>query len=88
MSTMFEALQLAMPSTAMRDESAPLPVIPLREPVQVAYQRIFFDWDLADGPYTPEQLRKAKVAVKPWGAVQSYRLAGESDVGASQHRGE
>jgi hypothetical protein len=44
------------------------------EIIHVPYQRIFFDWDLADGTYTPEQLRKAKMVVKPWGAVQTYAL--------------
>jgi hypothetical protein len=44
------------------------------EVIDVSYQRISYDWDLADGAYTPEQLRKAKMSVKPWGAVQSFRL--------------
>jgi hypothetical protein len=46
------------------------------EVMHISYQRIFYDWDLADGTYTPEQLRKAKIGVKPWGPVQSYTLTG------------
>jgi hypothetical protein len=42
------------------------------ELIHISYQRIFYDWDLADGTYTPEQLRKAKMVVKPWGSVQTY----------------
>jgi hypothetical protein len=44
------------------------------ETVRVPFQRISFDWDLGDGTYTPEQLRKAKLRVKPWGPVQQYTL--------------
>jgi hypothetical protein len=49
---------------------------PQAEVVKVPYQRVFYDWDFADGTYTPEQLRQAKMVVKPWGPVQSYRLNG------------
>ena len=52
-------------------ESAAAPEI-----IRVSYQRIFYDWDLADGSYSPEQLRKAKLVVKPWGPVQTYTLDG------------
>jgi hypothetical protein len=53
----------------------PLPRAP--EVVMVTYQRIFFDWAVADGTYTPQQLRKAPVVAKPWGPVQTYPLAVE-----------
>jgi hypothetical protein len=42
------------------------------EVIHISYQRIFYDWNIADGTYTPEQLRKAKMIVKPWGPVQTY----------------
>jgi hypothetical protein len=48
--------------------------------IHVSYQRIFYDWALADGGYTPEQLRKAKMVVKPWGPVQSYTITGRGAV--------
>ncbi len=44
------------------------------EVVRVAYQKISYDWAIADGTYTPQQLRKAKVAVKAWGPVQTDSL--------------
>jgi hypothetical protein len=53
---------------------------PQAEVIKVPYQRIFSDWDLADGTYTPEQLRKAKMVVKPWGPVQSYTLTASGAV--------
>jgi hypothetical protein len=43
------------------------------EVVTVTYQRIFYDWAIADGTYTSQQLRKAKVVVKPWGKEQIVR---------------
>jgi len=49
-------------------------VDPQVEVVKVPFQSIFYDWDLADGTYTPEQLRKAKLRVKPWEPVQQYTL--------------
>jgi len=42
--------------------------------VEILYQRIWFDYALRDGTYTPEELRQAKKVVKPWGPVRSYRL--------------
>jgi hypothetical protein len=50
------------------------PPHPSTEVVSVAYQRIFFDWAIADGTYSPRQLRKSKVVVKRWGPVQTYSL--------------
>lgn len=35
--------------------------------VIVKYQRISFDWDVADGTYTPAQLRKARRRMIRWG---------------------
>jgi hypothetical protein len=45
-----------------------------QEEIRVSYQRIYFDWNLADGTYTPEQLRKTKLVVKPWGEMRTYPL--------------
>ena len=44
------------------------------EVIAVAYQKISYDWAIADGTYTPQQLRKAKVVVKPWGDEQTCLL--------------
>jgi hypothetical protein len=49
------------------------------EVVTVAYQKISYDWAIADGVYTPQQLRKAKVVVKAWGPVQTSSLTVERD---------
>jgi hypothetical protein len=46
------------------------------EPVEaiiVAYQRCSLDYGLPDGTYTPGELHRARLLVKP-GAVLSYRL--------------
>jgi hypothetical protein len=40
----------------------------------VPYQRIWYDFDVRDGAYTPKQLRRAGKVVKPWGPVQHYLL--------------
>jgi hypothetical protein len=39
----------------------------------VPYQRIWFDFDVPDGSYTPEELQRANKVVKR-GALQSYTL--------------
>jgi hypothetical protein len=39
----------------------------------VTYQRIWFDYDLRDGTYTPAELQQAKLLVKR-GPVLRYRL--------------
>jgi hypothetical protein len=49
------------------------------EVVRVEYQPIFFDWAIADGTYTPQQLRKAKVVVKAWGPVQTCVMTSEGE---------
>jgi hypothetical protein len=41
--------------------------------VLVTYQRIWFDYDLRDGTYTPAELQQAKLLVKR-GPVLRYRL--------------
>jgi hypothetical protein len=46
---------------------------PIAEVIIVAYQRFSWDYDVADGTYTPKQLRQAKKLVKP-GPVLRYRL--------------
>jgi hypothetical protein len=43
------------------------------EIIMVTYQRIWFDYDLRDGSYTPAELQQAKLLVKS-GAVLRYRL--------------
>ena len=46
------------------------------EPVEtiiVGYQRFSLDYDLPDGTYTPQELQRAKLLVKP-GGVFRYRL--------------
>jgi hypothetical protein len=63
----------AAPETTTIAASNPLTA---PEVIHVSYQRIFYDWELPDGTYTPEQLRKANLVVKPWGPVQSYTLTG------------
>jgi len=44
------------------------------ETIQVPYQRLWINYDVADGTYTPAQLRRARKRVRPWGGVLSYRL--------------
>jgi hypothetical protein len=48
---------------------------PQRQPeaITVAYQRIWFVYDLGDGTYTPAELQQAKLLVKR-GPVLRYRL--------------
>jgi hypothetical protein len=41
------------------------PPCPTPEVITVAYQKIPFDWAIADGTYTPQRLRNAKLVVKP-----------------------
>jgi hypothetical protein len=43
------------------------------EVIIVVYQRFSFDYDLPDGSYTPHDLRRATLLVKP-GPVWRYRL--------------
>jgi hypothetical protein len=45
----------------------------LTEVVTVTYQKLSYDWAIADGTYTPEQLRRARKVVKP-GPELWYRL--------------
>jgi hypothetical protein len=41
--------------------------------LEIIYQRIWFDYDLRDGTYTPDELQHARLLVKQ-GAVLRYRL--------------
>jgi hypothetical protein len=50
-----------------------VPATELSEVLIVAYQRFWLDYDLPDGTYTPEELRRARLLVKP-GPVLRYRL--------------
>ncbi len=43
-------------------------------PIEVLFQKVSYDWAIADGTYTPTQLQKAKMIVKPWGPVLSYTI--------------
>jgi hypothetical protein len=61
---------ISSPETTTVVSSSPLNA---PEVINVSYQRIFYDWDLVDGAYTPEQLRKAKMVVKPWGPCSHTR---------------
>jgi hypothetical protein len=55
-------------------EARPTRVIPPRdEVIRVAYQAIWYDYDLRDGVYTPEQLQRARKVVKR-GPVRHYLL--------------
>ena len=47
----------------------------------VKYQRLSFDWDVADGTYTPRQLQKARLRVLPWGGVRTYSITPEGYAG-------
>jgi hypothetical protein len=42
--------------------------------LRVSYQRIWYDFDVADGTYTPGELRRAKKVVRPWGPVRDDPL--------------
>jgi hypothetical protein len=43
------------------------------EVIRVAYQAIWYDYDLRDGVYTPEQLQRARKRIKR-GPVRHYLL--------------
>jgi hypothetical protein len=58
----------------VEETAIPRDMVEAPELIRVSYQRIFYDWDLADGTYTPEQLRKARVVVRPWGPLRQYTL--------------
>jgi hypothetical protein len=55
------------------------PVGPVRTTEQgtlrIPYQRVWYDFDVRDGEYPPEQLQRARMVVKPWGPVRFYALA-------------
>jgi hypothetical protein len=59
-------------STVCEVFSTPVPASP-SEVIIVAYQRFSLDYDLPDGTYTPEEMRRDKLLVKP-GPVLRYRL--------------
>jgi hypothetical protein len=68
------------PRLGVEEPVTPPDMVETSKVIHVSYQRIFYDWALADGGYTPEQLRKAKMVVKPWGPVQSYTITGRGAV--------
>jgi hypothetical protein len=53
-----------------REDIAVLKPVSLR----VCYQRIWYDYKVADGAYTPGELHRAGKVVRPWGPVQYYTL--------------
>jgi hypothetical protein len=48
-------------------------ISPRDEVIRVAYQVIWYDYDLRDGVYAPEQLRRARKRIKR-GPVRHYLL--------------
>jgi hypothetical protein len=44
------------------------------EIILVTYQRLWFDFRVADGTHTPADLRRAGVVAKPLGRVRTYAL--------------
>jgi hypothetical protein len=42
--------------------------------LRVAYQRVWYDFNVPTGTYTPAQLRRAGKVAKPWGTEQHYIL--------------
>jgi hypothetical protein len=57
---------------APRGKHGRLP-LSVRKVIRITYQVIWFDYDLPDGEYTPEQLCRARKVVKR-GAVGHYTL--------------
>jgi hypothetical protein len=53
--------------------SSAVVISPRDEAIRVAYQVIWFDYDLRDGVYTPEQLQRARKVVQR-GPVRHYLL--------------
>jgi hypothetical protein len=47
---------------------------PKLESLHVPYQRIWYDFNVADGVYTPGELHRAGKVVRPRGLVQYYSL--------------
>lgn len=62
----------------MASSPSPPPVGPVptvkRGTLRIPYQCIWFDFAVADGEYSPEDLRRARKVVKAWGAVRFYTL--------------
>jgi hypothetical protein len=50
--------------------------------VRIPYQRVWYDFDVPDGAYTPEMLREARKVVKPWGPIRDDPLEGRHRVSA------
>jgi hypothetical protein len=45
-----------------------------RVSLRVCYQRLWYDFNIADGAYTPQELHRAGKVVRPWGPLQYYTL--------------
>jgi uncharacterized protein YcfL len=56
-----------------REVSSAVMISPRDEAIRVVYQVIWYDYDLRDGVYTPEQLQRARKVVKR-GPVRHYLL--------------
>lgn len=61
------------PPSAVSEVFAELAQPSVPEVLIVQYQRFSWDYDLPDGTYTPEELRRARIVVKP-GPELRYRL--------------
>jgi hypothetical protein len=54
------------------------------EVIIVAYQQFSVDYDLPDGTYTPDELRRSKLQIKP-GMVMRYRLQWPNGIAQPPH---
>jgi hypothetical protein len=63
--------EVGLPAPLTSLEVAPLGAVPTTQPgtLRIPYKRIWFDFAIADGTYTPTKLRAAALVVKPWGSV-------------------
>jgi hypothetical protein len=55
------------------------------EVIIVAYQQLSVDYDLPDGTYTPDELRRSKLLMKP-GMVMRYRLQWPNSIPQPPHQ--
>jgi hypothetical protein len=55
------------------------------EVIIVAYQQFSVDYDLPDGTYTPDELRRSKLLIKP-GMVMRYRLQWPNGIPQPSHQ--
>lgn len=55
------------------------------EGIIVIYQQFSVDYDLPDGTYTPDELRRSKLLIKP-GMVMRYRLQWPNGIAQPPHQ--